>query len=334
MQRLIEERLICFQISGLHLIPHLGISALTICLAKADRQCVIAGVTTEGLYQLSFELEVTATGLANDAQDDRVFLQELVKRTCRNGIREVLICFENLILGHHVLHNRECECSLALNGQLSSGEVNQVRYRFKLLICIANFVDLRFLDDIPCGIYILLIEAVPLQRNQIQTGRIDRIERLYRQDLSPEANRGSALEVYEYHAVLQYIKGAVLYRNLTLGTGSQREVLNGRSLLYRAGEYQLSYALTGFILAVLDMETDVVATLHHLAQVNSVPQVSVSCLDISGNPVERNSRSTTCTLCLLGQTDLQFNRLRRNHAYINGILYDILEHVTRDLTAV
>ena len=340
VQRLIEERLICFQISGLHLIPHLGISALTIRLTHTDRQCVISAVTAERFYQLSTELEVSRTGWTGNANNNGIFLgvgfcsYDLLKRTCRNSIGIMLTGFQFLTLGHHLLHDRESVSSLSLDGILGRTKVYQVSYRFKLLICITNFINLLFRNDIPCGIYILLIEAIPFQRNQRQALSCDGIERLYRQDLSPEANGGSALEVYEYHAVLQYIKGTVLYRNLTLGTGSQREVLNRRSLFYRAGEYQLSYALTGFILAVLDMETDVVATLHHLAQVNSVPQVSVSCLDISGNPVERNSGSTTCTLSLLGQTDLQFNRLRRNHAYINGILYDILEHVTRDLTAV
>ena len=340
VQRLIEERLICFQISGLHLIPDLGISSLAIGLAHAYRQRVVTAVTAEGLYQLGFKLEVCSADRTGNTDNDGIFLgvgfcsYDLLKRTCRNSIGIMLTGFQFLTLGHHLLHDRESVSSLSLDGILGRTKVYQVSYRFKLLICITNFINLLFRNDIPCGIYILLIEAIPFQRNQRQALSCDGIERLYRQFLRPEANRSGALKVDKYNAVLQYVKGAVLKRNFTLGIGCKREVLNRRSLFYRAREHQLSYALTGFILAVLDMKTDIVTVLHHLMQIHYVPEVCVGSLRITGNPVERNSGCTTCTFRLLGQTNLEFNRLRRNHAYVNGILNNILKHITRELTAI
>ena len=236
MQRLIEERLICFQISGLHLIPDLGISSLAIGLAHAYRQRVVTGVTAEGLYQLRLELELTCTFFTDDAKDDRVFLQELVKCTGRNSIRVMLADFEFLALGHHVLYNRESECSLAFDSHLRvTREVNQVSYRFHFLVHVTNFVYLLLLDDIPRSIYILLIETIPLQRNQIQAISINCIKCLNRQNLSPEVNRSRTLEIYVNYAIRQHIKCAVLNTDrFALSTGSQREVLNGRSLIYRA----------------------------------------------------------------------------------------------------
>ena len=340
VQRFIEERLVGFQISGLHLIPHLGISRLTIRLTHTDRQRVVTAVTAERFYQLCFKLEVCSADRTGNANNNGIFLgvgfcsYDLLKRTCRNRVGIMLTGLQCLTLGHHLLHDRESVSSLSLDGILGRAKVYQVSYRFKLLICITNFINLLFRNDIPCGIYILLIEAIPFQRNQRQALSCDGLERLYRQFLRPDTQTCCSLQVHINSAVVQYIKGTVLYCNITLGIGCKREFPNRRSLFYRAGKHQLSYALTGYIITVLDMQTNIVTILYYVAQIYGIPEVCVGSLRIAGNPVERNSGSTTCTLSLLGQTNLEFNRLRRNHAYVNGILNNILKHVTRDLTAV
>ena len=313
------------QISRIEFVPHLGISRLTVLLTHVDRKCVITGVSGEGLHKFSLEPEVTGTYRTGDTDNDRVFLQELVERAGRNGIRIVLACCQFLALGHHVLNNRECERSLRLVGILSSTDIPKMGYRFYLLVQITDFFYLRLRDDIPRGIFRLGIEAVPLQHFERDTPGIDRIKRLNGQGVSPEAERGSTLEVNINNTVLESLEYTVLHCSGLLCVSSQREILNRRSSRYRALIGELDNTLAGGIVFVQQVETQIITAFHHFAQIHGVPEVLIGFLRVTGNPVERDSGRAAGTLSLFGQTDLDRELLGRMNLEEHLITLDILE---------
>ena len=95
-QSLFEEVLCLLQVSRVQFIPHRGHTVLVELAVQTNRLCIITAVSAECLHQFGTELEVTGSGRTCHAQDDRVFLEELVKRTGRNRIREVLVRLEFL----------------------------------------------------------------------------------------------------------------------------------------------------------------------------------------------------------------------------------------------
>ena len=330
MQALVKEIFVLFPVSRLELIPHLGISALRVCLVHLKRQRVVSRVTGECFYQLGTETEVTGAGLAGHADDNRVGrifpVENLVERACRNSIREVLARSQFLALGHHLLHDREGKSSLYLIDTGIRTVIPQVSYRFLLLIQITNQVDLRFRDDIPFGILLLRINGIPFQRNQSNTFAGDGVERLYRQRVSPEMNSFRCLHIYIDYAVIQGLKRTVLYGDgLGLIRNFQFEILNRRSHLYRTTICQLDN--TGALLfgIILQIEFKVITALHHVSQIYLIPQVGIGILHITGNPVERNSGGAIATCRLLRHGYLDMDILIGNHAYINLIICDISE---------
>ena len=297
--------------------------------ADSKRHCVITGITGVCFYQLSTELEGTCTGRTRHAKDNRVFLEELLKRTGRNGILIMLVSLEVLFLCHHLLHNREGERSLSLDRHLRIRRVDQVSNRFLFLLHIANQVNLGLRDDVPSGIRILSVERIPLERNKRQTICIDSIKRLrLRNTRCFDMYRSSCLQVDINDAIRQGLEHTVLQGDRTRTLACEREVLNRRGFVHRTRVNQLRYTLTGSIVFILYLDTHVIRTIHHIAQVDRIPNVSISSLCVARYPVERNSRRAAGTRSLFGQTDLKIDILSRDDTQINRILLDVFKHVT------
>ena len=333
LQYFVVQILVFLEVCGIQFVPHLRVSGLAISLVQADWKSIIAGITAERFHQFRSELEVTASYRTGDTDDNRVFLQELLKRTCRNGIREMLASSQFLALGHHVLHNRECESSLYFVGILSGTDIPQVCYRFHLVFLIIDFVNLRFRDDIPYGVLGLRISAVPLQFDK-RSSAINCVKRRKRQRVRPETKSSGTLYVYIHDTVFQCLKRTVLDGGRLFSMSSQVEVPNRRSSHYRALIGELDNAFACSIVFVLQMETEVVAAFHYVAQINGIPEVGVSRLCVAGNPVERNSRRAIATFSCFGQTDLQRDLLGRMNLKEHFVALDILKQVTRELFAV
>ena len=238
-----------------------------------------------------------------------------------------------LALGHHVLHNRECESSLYFVGILSGTDIPQVCYRFHLVFLIIDFVNLRFRDDIPYGILGLRISAVPLQFDK-RSSAINCVKRRKRQRVRPETKSSGTLYVYIHDTVFQCLKRTVLDGSRFFSMSSKVEVPDRRSSHYRALVGELDNTLACSIVFVLQMETEVVAAFHYITQINGIPEVGVSRLRVTGNPVERNSRRAIATFCRFGQTDLQRDLLGRMNLKEHFVALDILKQVTRELFAV
>ena len=233
-----------------------------------------------------------------------------------------------LALGHHFLTDRECKCSLSLVGILCCTDIPQMSYRFYFLVQVANLLNLRLRDDIPNGIFRLGIEAIPFQHRERRNSE-DGIKRLNSQCICPEAERGSTLEVNVNNTILEGLKCAVLDSNALLAISSsirsQTKVLYRRSSYYRTLIRKLDNTLTGGIVFVLQVETKIITALHYIAQIHRVPEVSISSLRVTGNPVERDSGQAACALSLLSQTNLDRDRLSRINLEIYLVTLDILE---------
>ena len=199
---LVVQVFLLLQVSRLHLIPHLGVRRLGIERIHTNRTCILRIVTAICLHEFSTEPEVTGTALADDADDDRIFLQHLVERSYRNGIGEVLISFQFFRLRHHRLVDRECKCSLSRDGLCRIRSINQVSYRRHFLFDITNVIDLRLRNDIPCGILRLGIDAIPVEGiDMVDFRSIDRIEQIRSDLIGPEAEGSRSLDVYINHTI-------------------------------------------------------------------------------------------------------------------------------------
>ena len=202
VQYLVVQVFILLQVSRLHLIPHLGVRRLGIERIQTNRKCILRIVTAKCLHEFSTELEVTGTALADDADDDRIFLQHLVERSYRNGIGEVLISFQFFRLRHHRLGDRECKCSLSRDGLCRIRSIDQVSYRCHFFSDITNVIDLRLRNDIPSGILRLGIDAIPVEGiDMVDFRSIDRIERSRSDLIGPEAEGSRSLDVYINHTI-------------------------------------------------------------------------------------------------------------------------------------
>ena len=157
---------------------------------------------------------------------------------------------------------------------------------------------------------------------------------LQRQQFHPEAETGRTLQVHIRHTVRQGLERTVLHGDGSLCMSFQRKVLYRRSGNGRALIDQLCHTLTTCVLAVLNVDTDIIAVLHHGTQIHYIPEVIVRILRVTGNPVEGDCGRTACTFGLFGQTDLQRDILCRDHFEEDCILHDILKQVTRQLLAV